>query len=132
MFTLNRFDWKVWSLVCHSAVSLIYKLEKRNVYAHSWNSNFWRAKTLLLKHCEDDILKYITNMSQGPPNPGFRSVKVENSKLKKDSQDFKNSFQFWFLWIPGKSGEQSKKVTFFDFHNRKKNGVRFIYTVYNR
>ena len=42
--------------------------------------------------------KNISNMSQGPPNPGFRSVKVENRDLlKKDSQNFKNSFQFGFL-----------------------------------
>ena len=27
--------------------------------------------------------------------------------LKKDSQDFKNSFQFGFLWIPSKTGEQN-------------------------
>ena len=37
--------------------------------------------------------KNISNMSQGPPNPGFRSVKLENwDFLKKDSQDYKNSF----------------------------------------
>ena len=40
----------------------------------------------------------IANMSQGPPNPEFRSVKVENLDfLKNDSQDFKNYFQFGFL-----------------------------------
>ena len=50
----------------------------------------------------------IPNMSQGPPNPGFRSVKVENwDFLKKDSQDFKNSFQLGFLWIPSKTGKQN-------------------------
>ena len=37
--------------------------------------------------------KKIPNMSQGPPNPGFMSVRVENwDFLKKDSQDFKKSF----------------------------------------
>ena len=37
--------------------------------------------------------KNISNMSQGLPNPGFRSVKVENGDfLKKDSHDLKNSF----------------------------------------
>jgi hypothetical protein len=50
-------------------------------------------------------VKNISNMSQGLPNPGFRSVRVENQDfLKKDSQDFKNSFQFGFLWIPSKIG----------------------------
>ena len=42
--------------------------------------------------------KNITNMLQGPPNPGFRPVKVQNgSFFKKDSQDFKNSFYLGFL-----------------------------------
>ena len=42
--------------------------------------------------------KNIINMSQGPPNPGFRSVEGENRNcFKNDMQDFKNSFQFWFL-----------------------------------
>ena len=52
--------------------------------------------------------KNICNMSQGPPNRGFRSVKLENwDFLKKDSQDFKNSFQFRFLWILSKPGKQN-------------------------
>ena len=46
-------------------------------------------------------------MSQGSSNPGFMSVRVENSGfLKKDSQDFKNSFQFGLLYIPSKTGKQ--------------------------
>ena len=45
-------------------------------------------------------------MTQGPPNPGFMQEKVQKGDfLKKDSQDFKNSFQFGFLWIPSKTGE---------------------------
>ena len=52
--------------------------------------------------------KNIHNFFQGPPNPGFRSVKVQTETfLKKDSRDFKNSFQFRFLWIPSKTGEQN-------------------------
>ena len=48
---------------------------------------------------------------QGLSNPGFRSVKVQTETfLKKDSQDFKNSFQFRFLWIPSKTGGQNQKV----------------------
>ena len=42
--------------------------------------------------------KNIPNMSQGPPNSGFRSVRVKNREfLKKESQDFKNDFQHGFL-----------------------------------
>ena len=52
--------------------------------------------------------KNIHNFFQGPSNPGFRSVKVQTETfLKKDSRDFKNSFQFMFLWIPSKTGEQN-------------------------
>ena len=36
--------------------------------------------------------KHVANISKGPPNPGYSSVKVENwDFLKKDSQDFKLS-----------------------------------------
>jgi hypothetical protein len=52
--------------------------------------------------------KNIPNMSQGPQKSEFRSFRVENwDYLKKDSQDFKNSFQFEFLWIPSKTGMQN-------------------------
>ena len=55
--------------------------------------------------------KNISNMSQGPPNPGFRSVRVQKwDFLKKDSQDFKISFQCGFLWIPCKTVKQNQKV----------------------
>ena len=69
------------------------------------------AKRLLLRHYESAIYKKYHNFFQGPSNPGFRSVKVQTETfLKKDSQDFKNSFQFRFLWIPSKPGEQNQKV----------------------
>ena len=48
--------------------------------------------------------KKIYNMSYGLPILGFRSVRVENwDFLKKESQNFKTSFQFEFLWIPSKT-----------------------------
>ena len=57
--------------------------------------------------------KNIQNLSQGLSNPGFRSVKVQTEDfLKKDSQHFKNHFQFGFLWIPRKPGKQNWKVPF--------------------
>ena len=47
-------------------------------------------------------------MTQGPPNPGFMKEKVQKGGfLQKDSQDFKNSIQFGFLWIPSKTGMQN-------------------------
>ena len=50
--------------------------------------------------------KGIHNFFQGLSNLGFRSVKVQTETfLKKDSRDFKNYFQFRYLWIPGKTWE---------------------------
>ena len=58
--------------------------------------------------------KIICNLFQGPPNPGFRSVKVQiDTFFKKDSRDLKNSFHLGFLWIPSKPGKQNWKVPFF-------------------
>ena len=42
--------------------------------------------------------KSFCNVFQGPPNSGFRSVKVQTETfLKKDSRDFKNYFYSGFL-----------------------------------
>ena len=47
---------------------------------------------------EKPFTRYIQNLFQGPPNPGFRLVKVQTETFfKKDSQDFKNSFYLGFL-----------------------------------
>ena len=74
---------------------------------HEIQKLFW-PKDFFWSIMKVTFTKNIRNMSQGPPNPGFRSVRVENwDFLKKDSQDFKNSFQFGFLWIPSKTGEQN-------------------------
>ena len=65
----------------------------------------------------------ICNMSQGPRNQGFRSVIVENWYfLKKDPQDFKNSFQFGFPWIPSRPVKQ-KVLFLLIFRIVKKNSV---------
>ena len=49
--------------------------------------------------------KNIQKMSQGPPNPWFRSAKVQNEDfLKKTSQDLKNYFCFRIVWIPQTPG----------------------------
>ena len=56
------------------------------------------AKRLLLRHYKVPFTKDIHNFFQGPPNPKFRSVKVQTETFfKKDSQDFKNSFYLGFL-----------------------------------
>ena len=66
-------------------------------------------------------MTFTKTIAKGLPNPGFRSVKVENwDFLKKDLQDFKISFQHGFLWIPSKTGEQNYNVPYFDSHNCKK------------
>ena len=52
--------------------------------------------------------KNIYNLFQGSPNPGFRSVKVQNGTFfRKDSRDFKNYFYLGFIWIPSKPGKQN-------------------------
>ena len=54
--------------------------------------NFFGQKTSFEALSRLHLQKNIHNLSQGLPNPGFRSVRVENWYfLKKDSQDFKNS-----------------------------------------
>ena len=62
--------------------------------------NFLGPKDFFWSVMKMTFTKNIPNMSQGPPNPGFRYLNLENwDFLKKDSQDFKNSFQFGFLSI---------------------------------
>ena len=70
------------------------------------NSNwkeFLKSRESFLRKSQFTKLRYL--------NPGFRYLILENwDFLKKDSQNFKNSFQFGFLWIPSKTGEQNQKV----------------------
>ena len=74
----------------------VEKLPNWHFLIHAWNS-----KNILLHNMMMTFSKNIANMSQDLPNPGFRSVKVENwDFLKKESQTLKNSLQFGFLWIP--------------------------------
>jgi hypothetical protein len=59
--------------------------------------NYFGGKTTFWSIMKLTFNKKKFNMSQGLPNPGFRAVRVENwDFLKKDSQDFKNSFEFGF------------------------------------
>ena len=45
----------------------------RRVVTHFWQKDFFLSINMKMT-----FTKNIANMSQGPPNPGFRSVKVEN------------------------------------------------------
>ena len=121
-------NWKEFLRSCESFLrksqfstltARIEKLTKWHFWSRAWNSKILLVKRLLLKHYEDDIYNNIAKKSQGLPNPWFRSVKVENwDFLKKDSQDFKNSFQFRFPWIPLVS--KIRSCLFFDIYNCKK------------
>ena len=66
--------------------------------------NFFWPKSIFWSIMKVPFTKIICNLFQGPPNPVFRSVKVQiGTFFKKDSRDFKNSFYLGFLWIPSKS-----------------------------
>ena len=53
-------------------------------------------------------------MFQGPPNPGFGSVKVQTETfLKKDSRDFENSFYLGLL------ESKIRRCPFLGVHNCK-------------
>ena len=68
----------------------------------SWPKDFfWSIMKMTLT-------KNITNISQGLPNPGFRTVKVQNwDYFFNPSQELKNLFCLGFLWIPRKTGRQN-------------------------
>jgi hypothetical protein len=74
---------------------------------HEIQKNFW-PKDFFWCIMKVPYTKNICNLFKGPPNPGFRSVKVQTETfLKKDSRDFKNSFYLGFLWIPSKPRKQN-------------------------
>jgi hypothetical protein len=76
--------------------------------------NFFWPKVFFWGIMKVPFTKIICNLFQGPPNPVFRSVKVQiGTFFKKDSRDFKNYFHLGFLWIPSKPGKQNWKVPFF-------------------
>ena len=60
--------------------------------AHEIQKIFW-PKDFFWGIMKVPFTKIICNLFQGPPNPGFMSVKAQTEIfLKKDSQDFKNYF----------------------------------------
>ena len=96
---MGFFEFHVQVQKCQFSIFSI--LTKWHFWTRAWNSKvFFGPKDFLWSIMKMKFKKNISNMSQDPQNPGFRSVKVENwNFLKKDSQDFKNSFQSGFLWI---------------------------------
>ena len=85
----------------------------RNILC-KWQNKFWISKKSFDWKTSFEALwrwpfpKNIPNILQGQLNSGFMSVRVDNwNFLKNDSNDFKNSFQFGFLWLPSKTGEQN-------------------------
>ena len=92
-----------------SAILAIFQFWQNGTFEPMYGiQNFFWPKDFFWSVMKMTFTKNIPNMSQGPPNPGFRYLILENwDFLKKDSQDFKNSFQSEFLWIPSKTGEQN-------------------------
>ena len=88
-----------------SAILAIFQLWQNGTFEPMYGiQNFFGPKAFFWSVMKMIFTKNIPSMSQGPPNPGFRYLILENwDFLKKDLQDFKNSFQFEFLWIPSKT-----------------------------
>ena len=64
---------------------------------HEIQKKFW-PKDFFSGIMKVPFTEIICNLFQGPPNPVFRSVKVQISTFfKKDSLDFENSFHLGFL-----------------------------------
>ena len=67
--------------------------------------NFFWSKAFFWYIMKMAIRKNIHNMHQGPPNPGFRSVKVQNDTFfKKDSRELFFFSCFRFLLISRRPG----------------------------
>ena len=69
------------------------------------NWNFFWPKTFLSSIMKVAFIKNLHKMSQGLPNPWFRSAKVKiGYSQKKTSQDLKKYFCFRIVWIPWMPG----------------------------
>ena len=91
-----------------SAILAIFQFWQNGAFELMYGIQFFWLKDFFWSVMKMTFTKNIPNMSQGPPNPGFRYLNLENwDFLKKDSKDFNNSFQSEFLWIPSNTGEQN-------------------------
>ena len=94
---------------CHvqNASKEIFRTKKFLIPCTGSKVPFWQyfnsGKMELLNSCMEFKLSLTKRLLL---NPGWWSVRAGNwDFLKKDSQDFKNSFQSRFLWILSKTGE---------------------------
>ena len=76
-----------------SVILAIFQFWQNGTFELVHENNLFRLNDFIWSVMKLAIKKNILNISQGPPNPGLRSVRVENCDfLIKDSKDFKNSF----------------------------------------
>ena len=92
MFKVSWLFKRSW--MSRGGMRFLMVLEVLEVLVHEIQNMFW-SKDFFWSIMRMTFTKNISNMSQGLPNPGFRSFRVENwDFLKNNSHDFKNSFQF--------------------------------------
>ena len=77
-----------------SAILAIFQFWQNGTFEPMYGiQTFFGPKDFFWSVMKMTFTKNIPNMSQGPPNPGFRYFILENwDFFKKDSQDFKNYF----------------------------------------
>ena len=98
-----------------SAILAIFQFWQNGTFepVHEIQKKFW-PKDFFWSIMKMTVKNNIANISQGPPNSGFRSVKVENwDYLLNPSRELKNSFCLGFLWTPRKTGRQKKRGPIF-------------------
>ena len=98
-----------------SAILAIFQFWQNGTFEpmHGIQNFFW-LKDFFWTFMKMTFTKNIPNMSQGPPNPGFRYLILENwDFLKKDSVELKFFLWFRFLWIPRRPGMLNWERLFF-------------------
>ena len=96
ILTKKIFEFHAQVQKCH--FGKIEQLPKWHFWTCAWNSKKFWPKDFFWTIMIAPYPKNIHNMFQGRPKPGSAKVQSETF-LKKDSQHFKNSWQFGFLWI---------------------------------
>ena len=70
------------------------KLPKWHLWTCAWNPKFFWPKDFFWGIMKVPYTKNIHNLFQAPPNPGFRSVKVQTETFKKALTGFQKFFLF--------------------------------------